>query len=363
MLAKVTRGRPKHKLAPGGSAWQEGKPNASRSLRTSDPACAYPDGSPVLPCGPADARPGASVNAAAAGDPAETQAPDFRQGNPTVPRILLGAALRRLRTAAGISRGAAGFAIRGSDSKISRMELGRISFKPRDVADLLTLYGVHDESERAMLLALMAQANAQSWWHSFADVIPAWFEAYLGLEDAASIIRCYETRLIPALLQTEDYARAVIQWGRPLADPVEIERRVVLRMNRVRLLRRPHPPKIWAVIDEAALRHPPGGHDDKMHVQLEHLQELSRLPHVTVQVVPFKRGQRYADAGAGPFTILRFPEAALPDIVCLEHLTGATYLDKADDLDIYATAMDQLCLDAVPAPDTTGVLAGAIRAL
>jgi hypothetical protein len=295
--------------------------------------------------------------------PTDTQAFASTLSNPTVPRILLGAELRRLRTAADISRATAGYAIRGSDSKISRMELGRISFKPRDVADLLTLYGVHDGPERDMLLALMAQANAQSWWHSYTDVVPGWFEAYLGLEDAASVIRCYETRLIPGLLQTEDYARSVIRLGNPLADPVEVERRVALRMNRARVLQRPHPPKVWAVIDEAVLHNPSGGHSEQMPAQIEHLLELSRLPHVTVQVVPFGRGPTYADAGAGPFSILRFPEAALPDIVYLEQLTSATYLDKTDDLDVYTTVMDQLCLDAVPASDSTGFLTDLINRL
>lgn len=293
----------------------------------------------------------------------DMQSPDPALGNPTVPRILLGAELRRLRTAAGITRSEAGYAIRGSDSKISRMELGRISFKPRDVADLLTLYGVHDESERDMLMALMAQGNAQSWWQSFADVVPGWFEAYLGLEDAASVIRCYQTRLVPGLLQTEDYARSVIRLGNPLADRAEIERRVALRMNRARLLRRPNPPKIWAVIDEAVLRHPPGGHDGRTHSQIEHLLDLSRLPHVTVQVMPSGRGPNHADAGAGSFSIMRFPEAALPDIVYLEQLTSAVYLDRTDDVDVYTTVMDQLCLGAVPAADSVGFLSGIIDGL
>jgi hypothetical protein len=303
------------------------------------------------------------VSAAAAEDPALAQALASVPGNPTVPRILLGAELRRLRQAAGISRGDAGYAIRASDSKISRMELGRISFKPRDVADLLTLYGVHDEDERGLLLALMEQANAQSWWQAFADVVPAWFEAYLGLEDAASVIRCYQPRLIPGLLQTEDYARSVIGLGDPLAGAAAIERRVALRANRAALLSRPRAPKVWAVIDEAALRHPPGGRAETMPAQLEHLLELSRRPHITIQVVPFERGARYADAGAGPFTILRFPEASLPDVVYLEHLTGACYLDKAEDLDVYTRVMDQVCLDAVPAADTADFLTGLLEKL
>ncbi|MFL6113371.1 MAG: helix-turn-helix domain-containing protein [Catenulispora sp.] len=292
---------------------------------------------------------------------AETQVPGSVQGNPTIPRILLGVRLRRLRTAAGISREAAGYAIRASDSKISRMELGRVGFKPRDVADLLTLYGVRDEAERDTFLALAAQANAQSWWHSFAEVVPGWFEAYLGMEDAASVIRCYQSRLIPGLLQTEDYARAVIRWGNPAAAPEEIERRVALRTQRARLLRRPHPPKVWAVIDEAVLRHRPGGHE-VMGAQIQHLLELSKLPHVTVQVVPFHRGG-YADAGSSEFTILRFAEAALSDVVYLEHLASATFLDKADDLAVYTKVMDQLCLDAIPATCTTEFLTDMVKAL
>lgn len=289
-----------------------------------------------------------------------TRPPGSAQGNPTIPRILLGAQLRRLRTAAGISREAAGYAIRGSDSKISRMELGRVGLKPRDVADLLTLYGVHEPAERDLLLALTAQANAQSWWNSFAEAVPAWFDAYLGMEDAASVIRCYQNRLVPDLLQSEGYARAVIRSANPAAGPEEIERRVALRMRRTRLLQRPHPPKVWAVIDEAVLRRLPGGHA-VMRAQIQHLLELSRLPHVTVQVVPFQRGG-YADAGSSRFTILRFAEAALGDIVYLEHLTSATFLDRTDDLDAYTKVMDQLCLDALPAADTIGFLADTVKA-
>jgi transcriptional regulator with XRE-family HTH domain len=286
--------------------------------------------------------------------PVHTAVPASARGNPTIPRILLGAQLRRLRTAAGISREEAGYAIRGSDSKISRMELGRVGLKPRDVADLLTLYGVREAAERAMLLALTDQANAQSWWQAYADVVPAWFEAYLGMEDAASVLRCYHTRLVPGLLQTEDYARAVIGAGHPMAPAEEIERRVALRMRRARLLNRPRPPKVWTILDEAVLRRTPGSRD-VMSAQIEHILELSRLPHVTVQVVPFQRGG-YADAGSHRFTILRFAEAALGDIVYLEHLTSATFLDKTDDLDAYTKVMDQLCLDALPAASTTAFL-------
>jgi transcriptional regulator with XRE-family HTH domain len=279
---------------------------------------------------------------------------------PTVLRILLGAQLRRLRTAAGISREAAGYAIRGSGAKISRMELGRVGFKQRDVADLLTMYGVCDEPEREAFFTLVAQANTRGWWHSFADLIPGWFEAYVGLEEAASVIRGYEAQFIPGLLQTEDYARAVIGWGQPLGGQGDIERRVGLRMNRARLLQRPQPPKVWAVIDEAALRRPVGG-QEVMRGQIEHLLTICRLPHITIQVSSFDRGG-HPTAG-GSFSILRFTEPALPDVVYLEHLTSATYLDKREDLDIYTTAIDQLCVEALSASDTTRFLTDMIKEL
>lgn len=271
---------------------------------------------------------------------------------PTVLRILLGAQLRRLRTVADVTREAAGYSIRCSSAKISRMELGQVSFKQRDVADLLTLYGIHDRAERDTFLGLAAQANTRGWWHSFADLMPSWFEVYVALEEAASVIRCYEAQFVPGLLQAEDYARAVIRLGHPLVESQEIERRVRLRMNRARILRRPGSPKVWAVIDEAALRRPAGG-SAVMQAQIEHLLELSRLPHVTVQITTFDRG---GHAGTGPFTLLRFAEPALPDIVYLEQLTSATYLDKREDLDAYTNAIDQLCVEALSPSETIGFL-------
>ncbi|WP_414642563.1 helix-turn-helix domain-containing protein [Actinocrinis sp.] len=279
-------------------------------------------------------------------------------GGPTVLRILLGAQLRRLRTAAGISREAAGQAIRGSHAKISRIELGQVSLKQRDIADLLTLYGVRGATERDAFFALMAQANSHGWWHSFADLVPDWFEVYVGLEEAASVIRSYEVQFVPGLLQTEDYARAVIRLGHGLATPEEIERRVGLRMGRARLLHREQPPTLWAVIDEAALRRPLGG-PAVMRAQLEHLLEASKLPNVSIQVATFSRGG-HAAAG-GPFSILRFTEPTLPDIVYLEQLTSATYLDKRADLDNYSMVINQLCVGALPAADTTDFLIDVIK--
>jgi transcriptional regulator with XRE-family HTH domain len=302
----------------------------------------------------------APVSAAAVPDPSVTRPAPSVDGGPTVLRILLGSQLRRLRLAAGITREAAGDTIRASHSKISRMELGQVSFKLRDMDDLLSLYGVRDETERDAFFTLMTQANTHGWWHAFADLVPGWFEVYVGLEESASVIRSYEAQFIPGLLQTEDYARAVIRLGHPLAAQDEIERRVSLRTKRARLLHRPQPPRMWAVVDEAALRRPLGGRE-VMRGQLEHLLEASALPHVTVQVASFERGGH--SAAGGPFTILRFTEPALPDIVYLEQLTSATYLDKREDLDNYTTVIDQLCVESLSAADTTGFLTEMIKAL
>ncbi|MBX6390781.1 MAG: helix-turn-helix domain-containing protein, partial [Frankia sp.] len=175
---------------------------------------------------------------------------------PTARRILLGAQLRRLREERGISREQAGYHIRASESKISRLELGRVSFKERDVADLLTLYGVTEEAERAPFLALVRDANKQGWWQSFSDVLPHWFQPYIGLEESASQIRSYQVQFVPGLLQTEDYARAIITRGNRGAPAEVIDGRVQVRMNRQRLLTRPDAPRLWMVIDEAALWRP-----------------------------------------------------------------------------------------------------------
>src|SRR4029077_15090158 len=243
---------------------------------------------------------------------------------PTVLRILLGSQLRLLREVKGITREEAGYAIRASGSKISRMELGRVSFKERDVTDLLKLYGV-DEDETATLIALAKQANSPGWWHKYGDVLPDWFQVYVGLEEAASLIRLYEVQFIPGLLQTADYARAVIRLGQPSATPEEVERRVGLRLGRPEGLPEPAGPRLWAVVDEAALRRPIGGRE-VMRAQFGRLTEVAGAANITLQVVPFRSGGHAAEAGA--FTIMRFPEADLPDVVYLEHLTSALYLDK-----------------------------------
>jgi transcriptional regulator with XRE-family HTH domain len=276
----------------------------------------------------------------------------------TVRRILLGSQLRRLREAQGISREDAGYEIRASESKISRMELGRVSFKDRDVADLLTMYGVTDETEREALLNLTREANATGWWHSYGDILPSWFQVYVGLEEAASVIRTYEVQFVPGLLQTADYARAVIVAGQPNASATEVERRVGLRTQRQLILDRDRPPRLWAVLDEAALRRPIGGRD-VMRGQIQHLIDAAAHPHVTIQVMPFRFGAHAAEGG--PFTLLRFPEADLPDVVYLEQLTSALYLDKRDDVDQYTEVMERLSVDGLPPDRSVDLLARILK--
>jgi hypothetical protein len=280
------------------------------------------------------------------------------QSGPTALRIILGAHLRRMRDAAGISRSDAGWEIRSSESKVSRMELGRVGFKERDVGDLLTLYGLDDGEERERLLALAREANNPGWWHRYGDVLPSWFHSYLGLEAAAALIRTYELQFVPGLLQTTDYVRAVVQLGRGLIPADEVERRVTLRVNRQGILSRPNPVRLWAVVDESVLRRPIGG-VKAMMMQLDYLIEATHLPNITLQVMQFGSGGHAATGGA--YSILRFPEQDLPDIVYIEHLTSALYLDKLEDLDQYTATMEALCVAAPPPNQTRDILAGIRR--
>ena len=260
-----------------------------------------------------------------------------------VRRILLGSQLRRLREAKGISREDAGYTIRASESKISRMELGRVSFKERDVTDLLSLYGVEDAAERDALVTLVREANQSGWWHSFSDAMPNWFQTYVGLEEASALIRLYEVQFVPGLLQTEGYMRALMTLNRPSLDRGEVDRRISVRMNRQKLVADKEGPRLWAIVDEAALRRPVGG-PAVMRAQIQHLIEAADMPNVILQVMPFRFGGHAAESGA--FTILRFPEQDLPDVVYLEQLTSALYLDKRDDVDQYLQVMERLSVDS-----------------
>jgi transcriptional regulator with XRE-family HTH domain len=266
----------------------------------------------------------------------------------TVLRMLLGAQLRRLRESVGISADKAGYEIRASRSKISRLETGRVGLKGRDVRDLLALYGVTDEAVENFL-ALVRQSNTPDWWAKYNDILPGWFEHYLGLESAASIIRSFEIQFVHGLFQTEDYARVVTRPGRKGAPAGEIEDWVRLRLSRQALHARQKPPRIWSVMDEAVLRRPVGG-AAVMRAQLRHLIKAAAMSHVTLQVVPFSRGRHAAESGS--FTVLRFAERDLPDVVYLEQLTGAIYLDQRSDVEQYLEVVDELSGEALT-PDAT----------
>jgi len=282
------------------------------------------------------------------------------RGGPTVLRMLLGIQLRRLREAKGLTPEQAGYEIRASRSKISRVEHGRVGFKERDVEDLLSLYGVGDEQERQRMLALARQANNQGWWAKYDDIMPDWFESYVGLEQATSLIRTYELQFVPGLFQTDGYARAVTMLGHRAASAGEIERRVGLRMQRQDLLTADDSPRIWAVIDESALRRPVGGRD-VMRAQLRHLVAVTEYPRVTLQVMPFSRGGH--PAAGGSFTILRFAEPDLPDIVYIEQLTSALYLDRRDEVDNYMEVMNRLSAEAETPADSASLLQKIIKSL
>jgi transcriptional regulator with XRE-family HTH domain len=283
---------------------------------------------------------------------------DTLSANPTALRIILGTQLRRLRESVGITPQEAGNAIRASHAKISRLELGRVGLKERDVADLLALYGVTDPDEQHRWIDLVRRANTPGWWQSYSDILPSWFETYLRLEQAARVIRTYQVQLVPGLLQSEPYARAVIAHAGAGDDSHELERRVHVRMTRQKLLAEPDSPAVWAVVEEAALRRlsdTPG----LLRSQVEHLLELSALPSVTVQVMPLQ-AQGHPGAG-GPFTVLRFAEDDLPDVVYLEQLTSSLYLDKRVDVESYIQVMDRICVQAETPEASAGLLRGLLR--
>jgi transcriptional regulator with XRE-family HTH domain len=289
-----------------------------------------------------------------------TEAQPGPGGGPTVRRMLVGAQLRRLRTEQGLTREQAGEAIRASEWKIHRLENGQVGFKDRDIIDLLRRYGVTDPDEVAALVELAREANAPGWWHHYGDILPQWFRAYVDLEAVATLIRAYEGQLVPGLLQTEDYMRAVIG-GAYLNDaPEEVEHRVALRVTRQTLLERADGPRLWAVVDEAALRRPVGG-PEVMRGQLERLIEATKLPNVTLQILPLTAGAHPAMVGA--FSILRFADDELPDVVYLEHLTNAVYLDKREDVDQHLHVMETICVRSKPPGKTVELLDKILNAL
>ncbi|WP_197319253.1 helix-turn-helix transcriptional regulator [Saccharomonospora sp. NB11] len=277
-----------------------------------------------------------------------------RGHGPTVRRRRLAGELRRLREKAALTIDEVGEKLECSASKISRIETGHVGVTPRDVRDMLELYGVQGDDQEA-LVQLAREARKRGWWHAYNEVFTG---AFVGLEADASSLKAFQALLVPGLLQTERYARAVIRAMRPGAEDAEIDRRVAARMARQRLLRDPNPPEYWAVIDEAVLRRMVGGHD-VMAEQFTQLCEIARLPHVTVQVVPFEAG---AHPGMeGPFLILGFPEPADPDVVYVDSTNSGLYLELEADVRRYALMFDHLRAAALKPDDSLDVIADAAR--
>jgi hypothetical protein len=268
---------------------------------------------------------------------------DLPSGTTTL-RVMIGGKLRQLRQDADISREDAAYEIRADATKISRVELGRVSFRLRDVRDLMVMYGVTDEDEIERVVEMAREANRPSKWKRYNDFLPDWFSNFLEMEGAASMIRTYEVQLIPGLLQHEAYARAVMMLGYGHTPLTEIDKRIEVRLKRQEILdRQEQRPELWAVIDEAALHRPFGG-ANVMHGQIKALIEACDKPNVRVQIVPFTAG---AHSGAGaPFTWLRFAYEELSDVIYLEHLTGGLYLERDNEIDAYQAAMEHLCVQA-----------------
>jgi transcriptional regulator with XRE-family HTH domain len=277
--------------------------------------------------------------------------------SPTVRRRRLALELRRLREAAKLTCEEVADHLECSASKISRVETGRVSVSPRDVRDMLDLYGVPVE-QRGGLVQLARDSRQKGWWHAYSDTIQPQYATYLGLESAASEIRIYEVSLIPGLLQTEDYARAVISAGMMSSPREDIERRVELRMARQPALTRDDPPRLWAVLDEAALRRRVGG-AGLMRLQLEHLLGLAALPSVAVQVIPFGGGAH--PAMGRPFVILVFPERVDTDVVYLEDLTSSLYLEDLAEVDRYNVFFNHLRATALSFDDSAALIKSVLK--
>lgn len=255
--------------------------------------------------------------------------------SPTVRRRRLASELRRRREEASLTIDDVGEKLECSASKVSRIETGQVGVNPRDARDMLDLYGV-DEDEREALVQLAREARKKGWWHAYNEVFTG---AFVGLESEASTLRAFQCLLVPGLLQTEGYTRAVIKAIRPDARESDLERRIAGRLQRQRLLVESDPPEYWAVIDEAVLHRPVGG-PTVMHKQLTHLLKLAELPHVNIQVMPFENGAHCAMEG--PFLILGFPELTDPDVVYVENTTSGVYLEQHSDVRTYTLMFDHL---------------------
>jgi transcriptional regulator with XRE-family HTH domain len=266
--------------------------------------------------------------------------------------MVLGKRLRQLREQAGVSFDDAARAIEVTPLTVRRMEKAEVGLRIPYVKELLTSYGV-DQKEIEDFLAMARKANQPGWWYKYRDVLPDWFSAYVSLESEASVIRLYEPHYVPGLLQTYDYATALMRVGFPNESEEDIARRVALRVKRQDLLAKPESPAIWAVMDETVLRRPVGG-VEVMRAQIDRLLEVLDLPKVRIQVMRFSVG---AHPGAyGPFHYFRFGFSELPDVVYTESLAGAVYVDQPDDVVNYLEVLDRMTVQAEPVDRTRSIL-------
>ncbi|MFJ9905914.1 helix-turn-helix domain-containing protein [Streptomyces sp. NPDC101152] len=277
-----------------------------------------------------------------------------RRPAPTVGQVVLGRRLQELREAAGLKREEAAKVLRVAPATVRRMEMAEVSLKIPYVQVLLETYGVPDE-EATAFVDLAEEANRPGWWQRFHDVLPDWFSLYVSLEGAARIIRSYEPHFVPGLLQTEDYARAVMEAGTiGQSGPESIERHVSLRMTRQKLLERPDPPHLWVIMDETVLRRPVSIRGEVMREQLDRLLEFAERDRVTLQVAEFSDGPH--PGTYAPFTLFRFGEPELPDMVFTEYLTGALYLDSRAEVSAHLEVLDHMTARAASAQRTKKLL-------
>ncbi|WP_458246468.1 helix-turn-helix domain-containing protein [Streptomyces sp. MAI_2237] len=277
-----------------------------------------------------------------------------RRPAPTVGQVVLGKRLQELREAAGFKREEAARVLRVAPATVRRIEMAEVALKIPYVQVLLTTYGVPDE-EAAAFVALAEEANQPGWWQRFHDVLPDWFSLYVSLEGAARIIRSYEPHFVPGLLQTEEYARAVMEAGTiGQTGPETIDRHVSLRMARQKLLDRPDPPHLWVVMDETVLKRPVSIRGEVMREQLDKLLEFAERDRITLQVAEFEDGPH--PGTYAPFTLFRFAEPELPDMVFTEYLTGALYLDSRGEVSAHLEVLDHMTARAASAQRTKKLL-------
>ncbi|MGV9555503.1 helix-turn-helix domain-containing protein [Streptomyces sp. NPDC003401] len=277
-----------------------------------------------------------------------------RRPAPTVGQVVLGRRLQELREAAGISREEAARALRVAPATVRRMETAEVSLKIPYVQVLLETYGV-DEAETDTFVTLAEEANRPGWWQRYHDVLPEWFSLYVSLEGAARLIRSYEPHFVPGLLQTERYARAVLEAGTVgRVGPQAVERHVSLRLARQRLLEGTDPPHLWVVMDETVLRRPVSVDADVMYEQVDKLLELSERDRITLQVAEFASGPH--PGTSAPFSLFRFAEPELPDMVVTEYLSGALYLDSRREVSAHLEVLDHMTTHAASAQRTAKLL-------